>query len=124
MSCAAVREQGMFKSLTIWITIMTFQESIKVCFQKYADFSGRASRPEFWWFFLSLFLVSLVLNVVSPTISMIFSLATLLPSLAVGARRLHETNRSGWWQLLWLVPVVGWIVIIIFLASPEQSSAE
>jgi uncharacterized membrane protein YhaH (DUF805 family) len=106
---------------------MTFQESIKVCFKKYADFNGNASRPEYWWFFLFLFIVGAVLAVVSNTINTIFSLATLLPSLAAGARRLHETNRSGWWQLLWLVPIVGWIVIIIFLAQeafPEHRSAE
>lgn len=106
---------------------MTFQESIKVCFKKYADFNGYASRPEYWWFFLFLFIVGAVLAVVSNTINTIFSLATLLPSLAAGARRLHETNRSGWWQLLWLVPIVGWVVIIIFLAQeafPEHRSAE
>jgi uncharacterized membrane protein YhaH (DUF805 family) len=99
---------------------MTFQESIKVCFQKYADFNGSASRPEYWWFFLFLFIAGLVLSFVNPIVNGIFSLATLIPSFAVGARRLHETNRSGWWQLLWLVPVVGWIVIIIFLASPKE----
>jgi uncharacterized membrane protein YhaH (DUF805 family) len=102
---------------------MNFQESIKTCFQKYADFNGRASRPEYWWFALFCFLVSCALNFITPAISMLFSLATMLPSLAVGARRLHETNRSGWWQLLWLVPIVGWIVIIIFLAQPGQPEA-
>lgn len=49
--------------------------------------------------------------------SALFSLATLLPSLAVGARRLHDTNRSGWLQLLWLIPVVGWILVIVWLAQ-------
>ncbi len=104
---------------------MNFQDSIKICFTKYADFSGRASRPEYWWFFLFNFLVSAGLAMFSQGLSSLFSLATLVPRLAVGARRLHETNRSGWWQLLWLVPVVGWIVIIIFLAqeaSPENSA--
>lgn len=97
---------------------MNFQEAIKTCFQKYADFSGRASRPEFWWFFLFCCLASIALNIVSAALSGLFSLATLIPSLSVGARRLHETNRSGWWQLLWFVPIIGWIVIIIFLAQP------
>lgn len=102
---------------------MNFQDSIKICFTKYADFSGRASRPEYWWFFLFNFLVSAALAMFSQGLSSLFSLATLVPRLAAGARRLHETNRSGWWQLLWLVPVVGWIVIIIFLAQealPEE----
>ena len=96
---------------------MDFQTSIKTCFTKYADFTGRASRPEYWWFFLFCFLANAILSIISSGIGAIFSLATILPSFAVGARRLHETNRSGWWQLLWFVPVVGWIVIIIFLAQ-------
>ena len=104
---------------------MNFQDSIKVCFQKYADFNGRASRPEYWWFFLFLIIVSCALSVVNHALSSLFSLATLIPFYAVGARRLHETNRSGWWQLLWFVPVIGWIVIIIFLAqepAPSQNA--
>ena len=102
---------------------MNFQDSIKVCFTKYADFTGRASRPEFWWFALFNFIVSAALSIISQGLSSVYSLATLLPSLAVGARRLHETNRSGWWQLLWLVPVIGWIVLIIFLAQPAQTES-
>lgn len=96
---------------------MNFVDAVKICFAKYADFNGTASRPEYWWFFLFCFIASAVLNVISPTISIIFSLATFIPSIAAGARRLHETNRSGWWQLLWIVPIVGWIVLIIFLAQ-------
>ena len=105
---------------------MNFVDSVKTCFAQYATFTGRASRPEYWWFFLFCFIASCVLSVFSQALSGIFSLATFIPSIAVGARRLHETNRSGWWQLLWIVPVVGWIVIIIFLAQEElpKSSAE
>ena len=51
----------------------------------------------------------------------IIQIATLLPSLAVGARRLHDTNRSGWWQLLWVVIIIGWIPLIVFLASPSKN---
>lgn len=104
---------------------MNFQDSIKICFTKYADFTGRASRPEFWWFFLFTFIASTILSVAVPLLSYFFSLATIVPSFAVGARRLHETNRSGWWQLLWFVPIIGWIIIIIFLAQealPENSA--
>ncbi len=103
---------------------MNFQESIKTCFKKYADFDGRASRPEYWWFFLFCVLASIALGIVSATLSTLFSLATLIPSFSVGARRLHETNRSGWWQLLWFVPVIGWIVIIIFLAQAATTQAD
>lgn len=100
---------------------MTFQESVKVCFTKYADFNGRATRPEYWWFALFIVLVSLALAYVSGTLSALFSLATLLPSIAAAARRLHDTNRSGWWQLISLVPVVGIIVLIVFLAQEGKA---
>ena len=100
---------------------MSFTEAIKVCFAKYVTFSGRAKRPEYWWFFLFCFVVSLLLQAVHEGVSGLFSLLTLLPSLAVGARRLHDTARSGWWLLLWLVPVIGWIVMIVFLAQEGES---
>lgn len=105
---------------------MNFQDSVKTCFTKYADFNGRASRPEYWWFVLFNFLVSIALSIFSHGLSSLYSIATLIPSLAAAARRLHETNRSGWWQLLWLIPVIGWIVLIVFLAQPalpEQDAA-
>jgi uncharacterized membrane protein YhaH (DUF805 family) len=92
---------------------MTFAESIRTCFSKYADFNGTASRSEFWWFVLFVFIVALVVNYISATLGAIFGLAVFLPELAVGARRLHETGRSGWWQLLLIVPF-GIIVLIIF----------
>lgn len=99
---------------------MTFTESIKVCFSKYVDFNGRASRSEFWWFMLFLVLGTVAAGVVSNKLSGLFSLATLLPSIAVGARRLHDTDRSGWWQLLGFVPVLGWIIEIYFLIQEPK----
>jgi len=101
---------------------MTFQESVKVCLTKYADFNGRATRSEYWWFFLFIVLVSAATSVVSNTLGTLFSLAVLVPSLAAATRRLHDTNRSGWWQLVCLVPVVGLIVLIVFLA--QEGSGE
>jgi uncharacterized membrane protein YhaH (DUF805 family) len=59
---------------------------------------------------------------ISEVLNSIVALATILPSLAVGARRLHDTNRSGWWKLLWIIPLLGWIVVIIFLAQEGESS--
>jgi uncharacterized membrane protein YhaH (DUF805 family) len=99
---------------------MTFLESIKTCFNKYATFQGTASRSEYWWFFLFLFLASCVCGVLSDKLQIVFNLATLIPSLAVAARRLHDTDRSGWWQLLWIVPVVGWIIVIVFLVQESR----
>lgn len=93
---------------------MTFGESIRTCFTKYATFDGRASRSEFWWFALFTFLASAAAGMVSETLAGLFSLAVLLPSLAVGARRLHDTDRSGWFLLLWLIPLIGWLVLLFW----------
>ena len=80
---------------------MSFLESIKSCFIKYADFKTRSSRSEFWWFALFQVVVNLVTTPIY-ALAVISSIILILPSLAVGARRLHDTNRSGWWQLLQL----------------------
>jgi uncharacterized membrane protein YhaH (DUF805 family) len=93
---------------------MTFGESISTCFAKYAEFNGRASRSEYWWWFLFTVLVSAATGIVSDILSALFSLAVVLPSLAAGARRLHDTNRSGWLLLLWLIPFIGWIILIVW----------
>lgn len=100
---------------------MGFGEAIQTVFSKYATFSGRASRSEFWYFALFTFLVQLVFAIVGfaaqnigDILSIIFGLAVFIPSLAVGARRLHDIDRTGWWQLIMLVPLVGIIVLIVF----------
>ena len=100
---------------------MTFQESIRTCFTKYVDFNGRASRSEYWWFALFIFVVSVLLRAVSVNLSALFSLAVLLPAIAAAARRLHDTNRSGWWQLIAFIPVIGTIVLIVFLAQESRA---
>ena len=96
---------------------MTFGESIKACLTKYAAFDGRASRPEFWWFALFTFLASAGAGIISQNLSALFSLAVLLPSLAVGARRLHDIDKSGWFLLLWFIPLIGWIVLLVWAAQ-------
>ena len=101
---------------------MTFFESIQTCFSKYANFEGTASRSEYWWFWLFCLIASSILSIFSNPLSYVFSIATMLPSIAVGARRLHETDRSGWWQLLWFVPLVGWIVLIVFLVQEPRAN--
>jgi uncharacterized membrane protein YhaH (DUF805 family) len=100
---------------------MTFVESIRTCLTKYVDFNGVASRSEFWWFILFVLIVSVALNFVSPTVGSLFGLAMLLPELAVGARRLHDTGKSGWLQLLLLIPLIGLIVLIVFWVQPSKS---
>jgi uncharacterized membrane protein YhaH (DUF805 family) len=101
---------------------MTFVESVKTCFSKYADFNGRASRSEFWWWALFCLIASVVLGAVSNKLSGVFSLATLVPYVAVAARRLHDTDRSGWMQLIGLIPVVGWILVIVWLAQDSKAT--
>ena len=99
---------------------MTFGESISICFKKYATFEGRASRSEYWWFFLFTLLASTATGIISEALSALFSLAVLLPSLAVGARRLHDTDRSGWFLLLWFIPLIGWIVLVIWAIQDSK----
>jgi uncharacterized membrane protein YhaH (DUF805 family) len=99
---------------------MTFLESINTCFSKYATFDGTASRSEYWWFVLFLFLGAFVCGILSHKLQLAFNLLTLLPSIAVAARRLHDTDRSGWWQLLYFVPLIGWFVLIVFLAQESR----
>ena len=98
----------------------TFGDAIRICFNKYAVFDGCAGRPEFWWWILFTFIATGVLGALSPRLSSAFSLATLLPSIAVGARRLHDTDRSGWLQLLLFIPLVGWILLVIWCAEPGK----
>ncbi len=107
---------------------MSFQDAVKTCFSKYATFSGRARRPEYWWFALFLFLGSVVLGFVDgalfgtveverapgvydvevrSVLGRIFSLATLIPALAVGWRRMHDAGRSGLYLLYPLIVMVG-----------------
>lgn len=101
---------------------MDFQTAVRTCFQKYVTFSGRAARSEFWWFTLFIFIASIVLglidgilvgfdNPLSP-LSNLFALATFLPGLAVTSRRLHDYDKSAWWMLLILIPIIGWLVLL------------
>ncbi|HFK4480310.1 TPA: DUF805 domain-containing protein [Citrobacter sedlakii] len=92
--------------------------------KNYALFSGRARRKEYWMFVLINMIISAILNVIqavigmeTPYITIIYSLAVLLPSIAVAVRRLHDTERSGWWLLISLIPIVGAIVLIVFMCQ-------
>ena len=99
------------------------QKAVKTCFTKYAEFTGRAARPEFWWFALFQFVVLTVIGMVSQVLYGIAALALLLPALAVGSRRLHDINKSAWLMLLWLIPVIGWILLIYWAVQPGDPAA-
>lgn len=93
-----------------------FGEAIKLCFSKYATFSGRARRSEYWYFVLFNFIIGLVLGMIpflGWVLGIIYSLATVVPSLAVGARRLHDSGKSALLLLLLLIPVIGGIIILV-----------
>lgn len=99
---------------------VSFGDAIKICFNKYADFEGRARRSEFWWWQLFVFLAGLVVG--SLTCGLGY-LAVLIPTYAVGARRLHDTGRSGWWQLLSLT-FVGSIILIVWWCEDSHRDNE
>lgn len=109
--------------------IVTATQSV---LRQYANFSGRATRSEFWWFNLALFLFSLIFGLLVGLLmvatgvdlswlSTIFGLAILLPCLAVTVRRLHDTGRSGWNVLWGFVPYVGGIIMIVLCCLDSQT---
>jgi uncharacterized membrane protein YhaH (DUF805 family) len=94
---------------------------------KYAKFDGRAGRPEYWFFVLCNVIVVVVLDILIPVklvgllasaLLLIYGLATLVPAIAVGVRRLHDIDRSGWWMLIVFVPLIGGIVLLVFAVLP------
>ncbi len=125
---------------------MGFIEAVRSVLGKYATFSGRAPRSEYWWYTLFLIIVSGILfrldlmmfpNLFSYAVtdsgagfsanagplSGIFSLLTFLPGLAVSVRRLHDTDRSGWLLLLALIPLIGWIILIVWFVQRGTTGA-
>ena len=110
---------------------MDFQTSIKTCFNKYADFSGRALRSELWFFVLFTVLggiIALIIDVMVlgysiesyGPINLIFTVAILIPSFSVTARRLHDINKSGWWQLIYIT-IIGILLMIIWNATEGEN---
>lgn len=100
--------------------------------KKYVDFNGRARRKEYWFFVLFNLIISCVLSAIDVFIGTysvsagvgllagLYALAVLLPGIGVTVRRLHDTGRSGWWILIALVPLVGWIVLLVFMLIDSQ----
>ena len=108
---------------------MTFKEAVKTCLvDKYATFSGRATRSEYWYFFLFYYFFTFCLGFIvgfsesdhSLAVIGLLCLPILLPSLAVSVRRLHDTGRSGWWFFITFVPYIGGIALLIFLCQKSD----
>ena len=110
-----------------------FIQAISLGFSNYFNFQGRATRAEYWWWFLFTNLVGFVAGFVDSLLGTgalfagygvaggIFYLVVIVPSLSLGARRLHDVNRSGWWQLLFLIPLLGWIILFYWAITPSNS---
>ena len=117
---------------------MEIGAAVRSALGQYATFAGRAQRAEFWWFVLFCSLVGIGADILDAAIfgpavwrhaagttsrhlpglfNSLWNLAVFLPSISVAVRRLHDGSRSGWWWWLWLVPVIGWIVLLIWFAS-------
>ena len=100
--------------------MVSFPEAVTLGFKRYVVFTGRSTRAEFWWWTSFVVVVALVFSLVSPLIQWAFEIATLIPGISLGVRRLHDINRSGWWMLLSLgfmffIPI---IFLLILAAVP------
>lgn len=108
---------------------MSSFEYYKQALQKYAEFKGRANRSQYWYFVLYNTLIGLALTMIGEAydslsiLSALYGLGIVIPSLAVAVRRLHDTNRSGWWLLINLLPVIGQLVLLYFYILPGDKKA-
>jgi uncharacterized membrane protein YhaH (DUF805 family) len=98
---------------------LNFIQAVQTCLRQYANFRGRAQRPEFWWFMLFALLATLAASLLGEIANALVTLALLLPGLAVSARRLHDIDRSGWWQLVGIVPMIGWVIVLYWYVQPS-----
>ena len=111
---------------------MNFGEAIATCMGKYGTFSGRASRSEYWWFYLFTILMSWGATIVDgavssfgdPMVEILVTLVFFVPIIAAGCRRLHDMGKSGWWQLLFIIPIIGWILLIVWLATNTKPEGD
>ncbi len=92
--------------------------------KKYAVFSGKATRSEYWWFVLASLIISIALGIVSQDLNRLYEILVTIPSLAVAARRLHDVGRSGKFLWFMLIPIVGWIMVIAQLAKKSKHGTE
>ena len=106
------------------------KEAYRDFWKRWIVIDGVSTRPQFWWPWLIHVLISMAISILAQVawsgfgiFSGIFGLVILIPSFCVAVRRLHDMGKSGWWLLLLLIPLVGWIILIIFLATPTNTSS-
>ncbi|MCP2670033.1 DUF805 domain-containing protein [Maricaulaceae bacterium EIL42A08] len=113
---------------------MGFMDAVKSVYSNYFNFQGRARRSEYWFFYLFAVIVGVVAQILIVStgeigagifglVYLVFILGTIIPQLAVAVRRLHDTDRSGWWLLIGLIPLVGFIVLLIFMVGDSKPGA-
>ena len=102
---------------------MNFIESIQTCYKKFFDFSGRASKSEYWWFQLYNTILYILTFVFQNDLALLFSIliiANLIPVFAAGVRRVHDSNKSGWWILISFVPIIGLYIIVLLITDGSK----
>ena len=97
-----------------------FVEAVKLFFKNYTNFSGRSRRSEYWWFCLFNLIVSLLLSLILPDIVGLWSVVILVPTLSLVVRRLHDIGKSGWWYFIGLVPLVGAVLLLIWICRDSD----
>jgi uncharacterized membrane protein YhaH (DUF805 family) len=100
-----------------------FPQAVQRGFERYAMFSGRANRPEFWWWTLFVLLVNIAVVFIDAAVTdgilgLVVLLLLLVPNISVTVRRLHDQDKSGWWFLLGFIPFIGWILVLIICVQP------
>ena len=102
---------------------MNFTESIQTCYKKFFDFSGRASKSEYWWFQLYQLIIYVLSLIFQSDLALLFSIlviANLLPLYACGVRRIHDSDKSGWFILLSLIPIIGLYVFVLLIQDGSK----
>lgn len=109
---------------------MDFITAVKTCLGKYATFQGRAIRSEYWFFSLFYFIISMISSVIAgaadgalSVLPVVLLIALFVPSLAVSVRRLHDVDKSGWWVLIFLVPIIGFILMLVWFCKRGTEGA-
>jgi len=101
---------------------MGFGQAISAGFSNYVNFSGRASRSEYWYWILFIIIADIVAGIIDSVLGIqivtgLFGLVTIIPNIAIAIRRLHDLDRTGWWILLGFIPLIGWIILLIWYVT-------